>query len=137
MAIVKDILIEIATLEEPDEFIPVYCGKDASLTITADVLKICDTVNGKWNKILPVGLSGSMTTSGLIRIDSDQGFPDLFTTMIAFTEIRVRYAMTDKDLNTKNFIANAYITNLGASFTVFSIGEQSVELTLSGIIEME
>lgn len=136
MAWVQNIVIEVQQTVTPFAWVPFYCAKDGQLQINADVLKITDTVNGQFNKILPVGVSGSMSLNSLIRLDSTFGLPEVADKILNSIEVTVSFTMTDTNGVIKRFTSNGYITALGAGFTVFSLGESAVTITLSGLIQL-
>ena len=137
MAFVKNVLLEFRTSTGPDVYTMVYCASDASIEIAIDTVKITDTVNGKFNKILPIGVSGTMQVKGLVRIDSTLGLPELAQLALDLTPVKVRYSITDTGGVIKRFLASGYITSVGVGWTVFSLAENNISITLSGIITIE
>lgn len=120
--------------EEEDVFTYLYCAKDASIDIAADLLKVTDTVNGQFAAFTGSGVSGTMTTSGLMRIDAAYDFRNLAAATLALTKIKVRFTIQDMGGSDAYFEAFGFITSLSGSATVFSLAENSVTIQLSGLI---
>lgn len=135
MAFVKNIVLEFG-LNDPTEYFPLYCAKSAEISLNTELLKVTDTINGKFNKVIPVGISGSMSVSGLVRIDSDFGLFDVAQLLLDMVPVKVRYTITDTNGLYKYFYSDGVIATLGASGSVFSLAENNIEITLSGIIQI-
>ena len=63
MAFINNVSIEVLTSTGPDVYTMIYCANNAGLSIAIDTIKITDTINGKFNKILPTGVSGTMSVT--------------------------------------------------------------------------
>jgi len=129
----KNVLLEYLADDSVD-WIPFICAKSCDVELSQSLLKITDTVNGKFAKFLPDGLSGMMSTSGLIKYDIDTVDPiDL---ILAQRKLRVRWTVNDESGATVKYLqADAYISNLSMSAGVFALAEQTLSFQLSGIIE--
>lgn len=129
----KNILLEYG-VGDPLEWTPFLCGKSADITLTAELLKKTDTVNGKFASFIPVGISGSMTASGLVKFD-DTTF-DVVDMILDQTELRVRFTINSADgMTEKNIQASGFIQTTNISGGVFALAEQQFTIQLSGIIE--
>lgn len=132
----KNVLLEYGIEDPPDtwEYFPFLCAKSCEVALSQELLKITDTVNGKFAAFLPVGIAGTMTTSGLIKYDDDTFNP--VNALLNQTKLRVRFTINSADgLTQKYLTAFAFAQDYSISGGVFDLAEQGLTLQLSGLIE--
>jgi hypothetical protein len=129
----KNVLLETGT-GDPLVWTPVLCAKSCDVSLEQELLKITDTVNGKFAAFLPVGVSGTMSTSGLIRYD-DETF-DPVDMLLQQTKLRVRFTMNEDDGLTQKYLqADGFVQSHNISASVFDLAEQGLTIQLSGLIQ--
>jgi len=129
----KNVLLEYLADDSVD-WVPFLCAKSCEIELSQSLLKVTDTVNGQFAKFIPDGLSGVMSTSGLIKYDID--IVDPIDLILDQRKLRVRWTINDESGSTVKYLqADAYITTLSMSASVFALAEQNLSFQLSGIIE--
>jgi len=129
----KNVLLEYLADDSVD-WVPFLCAKSCEIALTQSLLKVTDTVNGKFPAFIPESVSGTMTTSGLIKYDIDTVDPiDL---ILQQKKLRVRFTINDENGNRVKYLqSEGFITGLNMSAGVFALAEQGITIQLSGLIE--
>ncbi len=129
----KNVLLEYGT-GDPLVWTPFLCAKSADVSLDQELLKITDTVNGKFAAFLPVGISGTMATSGLVKYDDDTFDP--VDMLLGQTKLRVRFTMNEADGPGQKYLqADGFVQAYNISASVFDLAEQGLTIQLSGLIE--
>lgn len=129
----KNVLLETGA-GDPLVWTPFLCAKSCDVSLDQELLKVTDTVNGKFAAFLPVGISGTMSTSGLIKFDADTFDP--VEMLLNQTKLRVRFTMNAEDGLTQKYLqADGFVQSANISASVFDLAEQGLTIQLSGLIE--
>ena len=111
-------------------------SNDASIEITAELLKVTDTINGQFAAFTGAGVSGTMTTAGFARVDTQYGIKDIAALILNLTKVNVKFTIQDMDNNQAYFQAEGFITSLTGNGTVFGLMDSGLTIQLSGIISI-
>ena len=131
--VVKAEGLVIAYTDSSGNVYPLACAKDASITITRDVLELAPKSTNTFKRYIPSKRSFTITGTGLVKLigDTQQGlnfFDDLFTTIdtnyVAYLDI------IDAQNNYKMYQFNCYIVEL--SLDSIANGFANYSYTLQG-----
>jgi hypothetical protein len=93
-------------------YYPIACGTSISITTTSDKIELAPYTSGKWRSFIYNRISGTITGSGLIKIDAGNNLYSVFD-LIAFQYeqlfVLAKYIITDPNGNSKTYEVNCLV----------------------------
>jgi hypothetical protein len=114
---------------------PLACAKDASMTITRDMLELAPKTNNSFREFIPGKRASTITGSGLVKIvgTTQHGidfFEDLLTTVD--TKYTAYLDIIDPQNNYRVYQFQCYVTEVSYDSTVNNFAQYNYSLQVTG-----
>jgi len=96
-------------------YYPIACGTSATISITTDKIELAPFTSGKWRSYEYGRTTGTISTSGLIKINagaSNYSPFDLLDYQFAHLKVLTKYVITDPQNNSKTYEVNCLIDDI-------------------------
>ena len=115
-------------------FYPIACGINASITTTTDKIELAPYTNGKWRTFEYGRTTGTITSSGLIKLDpgSSAYSPfDLLDYQYAHEKVLTKYTITDPQGNSKTYQVNCLIDEVTLNTDAGGVATYTMSMTMT------
>ena len=116
-------------------YYPFACAKEVTITQTTDKIELAPYTTGKWRSFIYGRTSGTITGSGIVKIDPGNSKYSIFDLLNFQTDhiiVLTRYTVTDPQSNQKTYDVPCLIDEVTLSGTVGQFATYSFTLTMSG-----
>ena len=116
-------------------YYPFACAKEVTITQTTDKIELAPYTTGKWRSFIYGRTSGTISGSGIVKIDAGTGKYSIFDLLNFQTDhiiVLTRYTLTDPQNNQKTYDVPCLIDEVTLSGTVGQFATYSFTLTMSG-----
>lgn len=116
-------------------YYPFACAKEVTITQTTDKIELAPYTTGKWRSFIYGRTSGTITGSGIVKIDPGNSKYSIFDLLNFQTDhliILTRYTVTDAQSNQRTYDVPCLIDEVTLSGTVGQFATYSFTLTMSG-----
>ena len=116
-------------------YYPFACAKEVTITQTTDKIELAPYTTGKWRSYIYGRTSGTITGSGIVKIDPGNSKYSIFDLLNFQTDhliILTRYTVTDAQSNQRTYDVPCLIDEVTLSGTVGQFATYSFTLTMSG-----
>ena len=116
-------------------YYPFACAKEVTITQTTDKIELAPYTTGKWRSYIYGRTSGTITGSGIVKIDPGNSKYSIFDLLNFQTDhliILTRYTVTDAQSNQRTYDVPCLIDEVTLSGTVGQFATYSFMLTMSG-----
>lgn len=116
-------------------YYPFACAKDVTITQTTDKIELAPYTTGLWRSYIYGRTSGSITGSGIVKIDPGIGKYSIFDLLNFQTDhiiVLTRYSLTDPQGNQKTYDVPCLIDEVTLSGSVGQFATYTFTLTMSG-----
>ena len=116
-------------------FYPFACSKDVTITHTTDKIELAPYTSGKWRSYIYGRTTGTITSSGVVKVVPDSGKNGIFDLLDSLKEhfiILTKYSVVDPSGNTKTYEVPCLIDEVTISGTVGATATYTFTLTMNG-----
>ena len=115
-------------------YYPIACGTTASITTTTDKIELAPYTNGKWRAYEYGRTTGTISSSGLIKIDAGgtaySPF-DLIDYQHSHQKVLTKYTITDPQGNSKTYQANCLIDEVTLNTDAGGVATYTMSMTIA------
>lgn len=115
-------------------FYPIACGTSATISTTIDKLELAPYTNGKWRIYEYARTTGTISSSGLIKIDagaSSYSPFDLVDFQHSHQKVLTKYTITDPDGNSKTYEVNCLIDEVTLNTEAGGVATYTMSMTMT------
>jgi hypothetical protein len=116
-------------------YYPFACSKDVTITHTTDKIELAPYTSGKWRSYIYGRTTGTITSSGVVKVLPDSGKNGIFDLLDSLKEhfiILTKYSVTDPQGNSKTYEVPCLIDEVTISGTVGATATYTFSLTVNG-----
>ena len=116
-------------------YYPFACSKDVTITHTTDKIELAPYTSGKWRSYIYGRTTGTISSSGVIKVVPDTGKNGIFDLLDSLKEhfiILTKYSVADPQGNTKIYEVPCLIDDVTMSATIGQTATWSFNLTMNG-----
>lgn len=115
-------------------YYPIACGTSATISTTTDKIETAPYTNGKWRSYEYGRTSGTISSSGLIKIDpgSSAYSPfDLIDFQHSHQKVLTKYTITDPQGNSKTYQVNCLVDDVTINTESGGVATYSMSMTMT------
>ena len=115
-------------------YFPIACGTTGTITVTTDKIELAPYTSGKWRNYEYGRTTGTISTSGLIKVDAGIGAYspfDLMDNLLAHQKVISKYVITDPQGNAKSYSVDCIVDEISFNTEAGGLASYNMSMTMT------